>query len=323
MIEPLYDSVIVGAGPGGLSAAMMLGRARRRVLVIEDATPRNRFASHMHAVLGFDGAPLEELGRRARLELTQYDVTFVRGTATAVESDADHLVVHTSTGTFRTRTVVNAVGAADELAPIDGLRELWGKKVLHCPYCHGWEVRDKRLAVIATPLMGLFQAQLLRQWSATLTAFVADAGTADEAALRQMSDRGTVVNSSKVVSVGTRPDGAINITTEDGGITTVDAIFTGSTLVPRDSYLPQGLARTESGFLAVDEGGRTTHRQIWTVGNAASPYANVPMSMGNGSAVGGAVNLHLVERDTADAIAARSDEDSSGHSHPIACNYEP
>src|SRR5690606_23977591 len=98
MSEPDYNPLIIGAGPGGLSAAMMLGRARRRILVIDDATPRNRYAAHMHAVLGFDGAPPEELTRRGRLELAQYDVAFVSAAVTAVEEITGALLVHTPGG---------------------------------------------------------------------------------------------------------------------------------------------------------------------------------------------------------------------------------
>ncbi|ACZ31248.1 FAD-dependent pyridine nucleotide-disulphide oxidoreductase [Xylanimonas cellulosilytica DSM 15894] len=297
MTQEHFDTIVVGAGPGGLSAAMMLGRARRRVLVLDDDLPRNRFAHHMHAVLGFDGAPPEELRRRARLELNQYDVTFAPGHATEADASSDEVVVRTETGLHRGRTLINATGAADELAPIDGLADLWGRRVLHCPYCHGWEVRGKRLAVIATPAMGLFQAQLLRQWSTHLTAFVADAGTTDDATLMRMRALGTRVSTAPVTALAPRPDGAVDVCCADGSVTTVDAIFTGSVLAPRDTYLPQSLARLGTGFLELGSDGRTSHDRIWAVGNAAAPYANVPMSMGDGSAVGGAVNLFLVEED--------------------------
>lgn len=321
MDDILYDTVIIGAGPGGLSAAMMLGRARRKVLVLDDGTPRNRFTSHMHAVIGFDGATPDELLRQGRLQLAQYDVTFAVATVTAVDDLSNILLVRASSKSFRTRTLISAAGARDELADIDGLHDLWGKKVLHCPYCHGWEVRDQRLAVIATQSMGLFQAELLRQWSPNLTAFIADAGIIDDTVLRRIEARGTAVNPERVTAVSTREDGTVDILTEDGGMTTVDAIFTGSTLAARDTYLPEILRRSESGFLELDGDGRTSHEKMWAAGNAASPYGNVPMSMGNGSAVGGAVSLALIEMDT--AVVMQQIHENTGDTAPpsIACNY--
>ncbi|WP_300264949.1 NAD(P)/FAD-dependent oxidoreductase [Microbacterium sp.] len=312
----LYDSTIIGGGPAGLSAAMMLGRARRRILIVDDESPRNRFTQHMHAVVGFDGAAPDELRRRGRLELAQYDVTFVTSSTTRVDDDGDRLRVQTDAGSYATRTLINATGAVDELAPIDGLAQLWGSRILHCPYCHGWEVRDKRIAVIATALMGLFQAELLRQWTSTLTAFIADAGAVDETAIERMKARGTQVNAEPVERISRRADGALDIVTRDGVATTVDAVFTGSTLIPRDLGLPDALERTSTGFLVVDGNGRSNHPRIWSAGNAANPYANVPMSMGNGSAVGGAVNLALVEEDSALVLSAAAEELPA-----IACNY--
>lgn len=297
--DQLFDTVIVGAGPAGLSAAMMLGRARRRVLLLDDGHPRNRFASHMNAVVGFDGAPPTELRRRGRAELTAYDVTVHDTRVVRVDSAEDRLTVHTAAGAIPTRSLVDASGAADELADIPGLAELWGDLVLHCPYCHGWEVREKRIAVIATPGMGLFQAQLLRQWTPSLTAFVAEAGDIDADARKRAVATGTAVDHRHVRRLARRSDGAADIVTDDDAVTVVDAVFTGSTLRPNDAYLPADLDRGPDGFLTLNPTGRSSHERIWAVGNAAMPFANVPMSMGSGSAVGGAVNLALIEEDAA------------------------
>ena len=301
-----YDAIIVGAGPAGLSAAHMLGRARRSVLVIDGAEPRNRFASAMHGVLGIDNLPPAELRSRGRTELEPYDVTFLDGQVDLVTASDDAVTAHLDAQTFTARALVAATGVTDALPDIPGLAEHWGTRVLHCPYCHGWEVRGQRLAVIATSTMSPFQAQLVRQWSDRITAFTAAAEPLDTETMQRLSARGTTIVPSPVTSVTVAADGALALHTEDGVTTPADAIFLGTALHPRDEFLPEDLVRidTEHGpLLRTDPSGRTSHPRIWAAGNITNLAANVPMSMGAGSAIGGAVNASLMFEDTDRAIA--------------------
>src|SRR5689334_4196645 len=148
-----WDVIVVGGGAAGLSAALTLGRARRRVLVIDAGAPRNRFAAHAHGFLGHDGIDPAELLDRGRDEARAYGATIRLGAVERVE-DADHGLAVTLAGgeSLSTRALVVASGLTDVLPDIPGLAELWGKGVLHCPYCHGWEVREQRLGVLATSL---------------------------------------------------------------------------------------------------------------------------------------------------------------------------
>ncbi|MGC2938884.1 MULTISPECIES: NAD(P)/FAD-dependent oxidoreductase [unclassified Brevibacterium] len=301
-----FEAIVIGAGPAGLSAAHMLGRAQRSVLVIDAGEPRNRFADRMHGVLGLDTLPTQKLRDIGRSELAPYNVTFVDGWVTRAVANDDAAIVDLVDRSFSARRVIAATGVRDGLPDIPGLAEHWGTRVLHCPYCHGWEVRGQHLAVIATDTMSPYQAQLVRQWTDSLTAFTAAAEPLDELTRKRLRARNTIVNPSRVASVAEAQDGTLQITTEDGSLTAVDAIFLGTTLTPRDDFLPPDLERTvtdHGAFLAVDASGRTSHPRIWAAGNLANIYANVPMSMGAGSALGGAVNADLMHEDTRTAMA--------------------
>ena len=159
MEQPQWDVVVIGGGPAGLSAALMLGRARRRVLVIDAGSPRNRFASHMHGVLGNDGTAPAVLLERGRAELAKYAVQVQAGSVERVdEIDGIVRVAIAGTGEIMASALIVATGLSDELPTIPGLVERWGRSVLHCPYRHGWEVRGQRLRVLITSPLGLHHA---------------------------------------------------------------------------------------------------------------------------------------------------------------------
>ena len=160
-----WDCIIVGAGPAGLNAALVLGRARRRVLVLDSAQPRNYATHEMHGVLGHDGLDPADLRARGRTELGRYGVEVV--TAEVQKADAlDGTVrITSSRGAYPTRTVLLATGLLDEVPDIPGFAEVWGTTAHTCPYCDGFEHRDERLAILAAGARGEHLAILLRQWS--------------------------------------------------------------------------------------------------------------------------------------------------------------
>ena len=158
-----YDVVIVGGGAAGLSAALVLGRARRSVAVIDAGAPRNAPAAHMQGFLSRDGMPPAELLAAGRDEVTGYGVEIVDDAVVKIEPG---FVVHlASGGTVSARRILVTTGVTDDLPAIAGVRERWGRDLLHCPYCHGWEVRDQPLGVLGTHPGAVLHAQLVRQWS--------------------------------------------------------------------------------------------------------------------------------------------------------------
>lgn len=303
--SPEWDAVVIGGGPAGLQAALMLGRARYRTLVVDSGSPRNRFAAHMHGVLGNEGAAPAELVARGREEAARYGVQFIDGVVDRVCDATPHRlrVTLASSATHETRALIVASGMSDELPAIPGLAERWGATVLHCPFCHGWEVADRRIGVLAASGTAIHQAQMLRQWSERVTLFAGALHPLDPALEARLRSRGIEIVTAPVVEIsgeGTRIDA---VRTEDGGEFAIDALFTMGGVRLHDGFLVDlGLTRVEMPFgmgsvLAVDAVGRTSHPRIWAVGNVVNPAANVPMSIGAGAAAGGAVAGALVEWD--------------------------
>lgn len=271
--------------------------------MIDGGSPRNRFAAHMHGVLGNEGVAPGDLTRRGREEAEHYGVKFIRSGVETVESGNAGLTIVTGDGNHRARALVVATGITDELPGIPGLEKLWGKTVLHCPYCHGWEVADRRLGVLATSPGALDQVQLLRQWSAHITLFSADLGALESATAQRLQSRDIRIVTSRVTGILGDGETISSVRTEDGKVTEIDAIFTAGVPRPHDEFLAgldlkrEDLPSGQGSFIAVDETGKTSHDRIWAVGNVVDPSANVPTSIGTGSLAGGAVNSDLVDED--------------------------
>ena len=303
----LWDSIVIGGGASGLAAALALGRSLRSVLVLDAAAPRNRFADHMHTVLGHEGLPPAELLRTGRTEAARYGAAFHPAQVTRVSEAQNDAGPRSMAITLEdgqqlfARTVIAATGVSDRLPEIPGLAERWGTSVLHCPYCHGWEVRGQRLGVLATSSLGLHQAELLRQWSDRLTFFSAAAGELEPETVTRLESRGVVIEPTPVAEVRGEGSALSSVTLEDGRSIGVDALFTAAVLVPQEDYLrPLALARAENmagSFIEVDMTGRTSHDRIWAPGNLSSPMANVPMAVSAGTMAGAAANMALVSED--------------------------
>ncbi|MBD3940353.1 FAD-dependent oxidoreductase [Microbacterium sp. NEAU-LLC] len=306
-MENEWDAVVIGGGTAGLSAAQMLGRSRRRTLVIDSGMPRNRFAEHMHGVLGHDGSSPTGLLATGRDEARAYGVEFAAGVVIDLADEGAVLRVTREDGSVDTaRAVVITTGIRDELPDVPGLREEWGRTVLHCPYCHGWEVAGRRLAVLATSAASLHQVELVRQLSDDVTVFTGEPW--DESAIVRLSARDIRIVAAPVRAVTGR-DGALAIETEAGEEVVVDALFTGGTPVLDLGYADGlRLARAEApgSPLVADLRGATSHPRVFAAGNVTGPFGNVPLSMGAGSMAGAGANAMLAAEDFDRAVEERT-----------------
>ncbi len=312
------DVVIVGGGPAGLSAALSLGRARRRVIVVDAGTPRNRTAPHMHGVLGHDGLSPLRLLERGREEVAGYGVRIIRGEVTAVHAGvADGgdgaamnvgaaIEVETADEVVRTRRLLVATGLEDVLPDIPGLREQWGRGVVVCPYCDGWEHRNDVIGVVATSPRSIEQAQLLRQWSDRVIYFANGFGEPSAEELAALGRRGIHLELGSVTGLRIDADRVTGVQV-GGRVVSVGVVFTGPALRPRDALLRSLGAMTTEGPLGtwvdVDDDGRTSVPGVWAVGNVVNSRSNVSVSMGLGSLVAGALNADLVADDIARTLA--------------------
>ncbi|NDK33140.1 NAD(P)/FAD-dependent oxidoreductase [Nesterenkonia haasae] len=305
-----WEVVVVGGSAAGLSAALTLGRARRRTLVLDTGTPRNRFADHMHGVLGNEGVSPEDLIGRGRAECSSYGVVFddvevqtVREAPRTPDGGPQRLQVELTDGRhLETRALIAASGVTDLLPEVPGLAPRWGKTVAHCPYCHGLEFADGRIGVLGFSPAGLHQAELLRQWTDQLTLFSAGMGELDLEQVLRLESRGVAIEPSPVEQIRGEPDGVAEVVLANSETHEFDALFTASQMRPNDSYLDElALERNDSPFggnyIAADATGKTSHQQVWVAGNINQAPANVSISIAAGSYAGGMCNLALTSED--------------------------
>lgn len=306
MTTETYDVVVIGGGAAGLSAALVLGRARRAVAVVDAGAPRNAPATHMQGFLSRDGMPPDELLRVAREEVRGYGVTLIDDHVTEIETGFS---LRLAAGRrIVARRLLFATGATDELPEIAGARERWGRDFLHCPYCHGWEVRDRAIGVLGTNPGSIDHAHLLREWSSDIVVFTHTLAVAgpERAALET---RGIEIVDGRVVRFSIEDDRLTAVVLADGRAVRRDAVFIRPTLHGRSGSLAAslGCAVDEGGFVEVDAAGRTSVPGVWAAGNAANPKAQVITAAGEGSAAAIEINNDLVREDVMKTRASIAD----------------
>jgi thioredoxin reductase len=299
-----YDVAIIGGGAAGLSAALVLSRARRRVLVVDAGAPRNASAAHMHGYLSRDGlapAALLDAGRR---EVCGYGGEVITDAVTDVDqSNGSNVGLRLSSGRHvSARRLLVATGLRDELPDVPGLRERWGRDVLHCPYCHGWEVRNQRLGVLADGSPDTVKyAQIVRQWAGDVVLFV-PAETLIEQQRTELAARMIDIVEGEVARVVVEEDRLVGLQTEAGRIVLRDALFVPPRFVPNTDLLVALGCELHDGWAVKDGTGRTTVAGVWVAGNVANPRAQVITAAGEGSAAAIAINADLVDDDVRAAV---------------------
>jgi thioredoxin reductase len=310
------DAVVIGGGAAGLNGALMLARSRRSVVVIDSGTPRNAPADGVHGLLALDGTPPTELLERGRAEVRRYGATVVTGevikAAPAEPSavgDPRFTVTLADGATLHARRLLVATGLRDVLPDVPGLAEHWGRGLVHCPYCHGWEVRDEPIGVLATGPASVHQALLFRQLTDDLVYFTRGTQLDDDTRVR-FAARGIRVVEAAVEQVVATDDGAVAGVRLAGGQLVARRVLTvATTMLPRTegledlglptADLPHGMGR----HVATGMAGTTDVPGVWVAGNAADPSAQVGASAAAGALAGAHLNADLVTADTAAALA--------------------
>jgi thioredoxin reductase len=293
---PSYDVVVVGGGAAGLSAALVLGRARRRVAVVDAGAPRNAPAAHMQGFLSRDGMSPADLLAAGRVEVTGYGVELVEDQVVGIEDG--FMVRLADSRELKARRILVATGVRDELPEIPGVRERWGRDLLHCPYCHGWEVRDQPLGVLGTQPGSVQHAQVIRQWSDDVAFFVHTYDLTSAEGV-QLEARGVRIVRGEVARLVVEDDRLTGVGLTDGRVIARTAVFIRPRNVPHADGLLAGLrcAVDEAGFVIVDATGRTSTAGVWAAGNVVDPRAQVITAAGAGSAAAIAINADLVQED--------------------------
>ncbi|AGL20042.1 FAD-dependent pyridine nucleotide-disulfide oxidoreductase [Actinoplanes sp. N902-109] len=284
---------MIGGGAAGLSGALMLARSRRSVVVIDAGAPRNAPADGVHGLLGREGMPPAELLARGRQEVETYGGHVQSGTVVDVHRLDDGFAVRLGDGsTVHGRRILVASGLADELPDVPGLRERWGRDVVHCPYCHGWEVRDRAIGVLATGPNSVHQALLFRQLSADVVFFANGTG--------QVPGADIEVVEGTLAGLAVADDRITGVRLADGRVVQREVVAVATRLVARVGFLAGlGLKPEEhpSGMgehIAADATGRTGQPGVWIAGNATDLSAQVGASAAAGALAGAHINADLV-----------------------------
>ncbi|MEV4223443.1 FAD-dependent oxidoreductase [Nonomuraea sp. NPDC049725] len=316
MMKTQYDVIVVGGGAAGLSGALTLARARRSVLVIDSGLPRNAPASGMHNYLGREGIAPSEFLAIGREEAASYGAEIVTGVAvTAERLDGGGFRVELEDGTTRTAArLLVTTGLVDELPEVAGVAERWGREVLHCPYCHGYEVRDRRIGVLASGPMAVRQALLWRQWSDRVTLFLNDVPSPSGEDLEQLAARDIAVVGGKVTGLEVTDDALTGVNLADGRAVPVEAVVVAPRFTARAGVLAGlGLEPVDhemaghvlGSHIAADPTGATEVPGVWVAGNVANVAEVVIGSVAAGVKAAGAINADLVAEETREAVAAR------------------
>lgn len=300
-----YDVVIVGGGAAGLSGALVLARARRRVAVVRGGAPRNAPAEHMHGFLSRDGMPPAELLATGAAEVTSYGAELIDDVVVGAErtAESDYTLRLRGGGALRARRVLVATGLRDELPELPGVRERWGRDVLHCPYCHGYEIRDQPIGVLGGAESGALAravhlALLLPQWSDDVV-FFPNAMPLSESDRARLDARRVRLIEGEVARFVV-DDRLRGVELADGRAVPRTAMFVTPAFRANDDVLVGlGCAFDADGWVVTDATGRTSVPGVWAAGNVADRAAQVISAAGAGSTAAIAINGDLVSADIA------------------------
>ena len=314
-MDERYDVVVIGGGAAGLSGALALSRARRAVLVVDDGTPRNAPAGHVHNYLGREGVPPAQLLADGRAEMAGYGGQFVDGRVDRAEREDDGFRVALDDGaTVRARRLLVTTGLVDELPDIPGVAELFGSDVLHCPYCHGWEVRDQPVGILGGA-MGVHQALMWRQWTADVTLFQHTGPAPTDEEREQLAARDISLVTGAVAGLELDGGRRAGVRLADGTVVPRRALVVSPRFTARAGMLASlGLEAVPmemnghviGSYVPADPMGATAVPGVWVAGNVADLRAQVIASAAAGLNAAAAVNADLIAEDVRLAVAARS-----------------
>ena len=290
-----YDVIVVGGSYAGMAAALQLLRARRSVLIVDAGQRRNRFVSEAHGFLGFDGADPAQIAATARAQLHQYPgLTWIDGAVTRADGTRDRFTITLADGgQHHARRLLFANGVADELPQIDGLAERWGTSVFHCPYCHGYELDQGRIGVIASGPNSLHQAMLLPEWG-DVTLLVNEALALDSAQQAELSARGVSIAQGPIA----RLSGHADVVLSSGQVLEFAGLFAAPTCAPASDIAQQmGAKIVENAMgrmIATDDMKQTNLAGVFACGDTARMPHSLSLAVGDGAWAGATIHRSLV-----------------------------
>lgn len=295
-----FDVIIIGGSYAGLSAAMALGRALRNVLVINAGQPANRQTPHAHNFITHDGETPASISAKAKQQVLEYPtITFKTGIAVAASREGDLFVIATDAGeTYTGRKLLFATGVVDVMPDIPGVAECWGISVLHCPYCHGYEVRNQPTAVLANGDIGYEFSKIINNWTKDLTLLTNGPSTLTTKQTAALQKHNITINQNPIISIS-QQNGYLNaVGFQDGSSLALNAMyaklpFTQTCTLPHDL----GCEFTDAGFIKVDEMQATSVNGIFAAGDNTTMFRSLTIAIAQGNKAGAMINHQLVSED--------------------------
>lgn len=304
--DRFYDAIIVGGGPAGLSAALALGRCRRRVLLFDDGRPRNAASPNAHGFFTRDGTAPDQLRQLGREQLAQYDVRIL-DERVAWASPAQHgFAIRSTSGTFRARKLLLATGIVDEVPALPGLSELYGRSVFHCPLCDGWEWRERQLAAYGNSASAVELALALTVWSPDVV-LCTDGWTALSARHRdELAAHDVALNTRRVAALEGSAGQLHAVLFADGERVPRDALFFAARTAPRSQLAAQlGCASPDDSAITTDPREQACRDGVYVIGDASQDVNFIAVAVAEGFRAGCAANRALRQEDTAARLATR------------------
>lgn len=294
-----FEVAIVGGSTAGLSAALTLGRTLRRTIVLDGGAPRNQPAGHAHNFFTRDGTPPAELLRIAREQLQPYDTVHLRqATVTTAQQTDSGFLLTTGDGTpFLAQKVILATGVKDDLADIPGLRELWGNRVIHCPYCHGWEVRRKPVCVIANGEAAEHYAITLSNWHHNITFLTNGENQISAEMMEKFAEKGYKVNTATIAALAASGDG-VKVTLQNGEVLETGAVYYRPEKLRFHNSLAEqlGCELSPEGVVTVNPLYETTVPGVFAAGDLTHPGLHqLYMAVAGGHLAGTNANRQLTQ----------------------------
>ena len=295
-----YEILIIGGSYAGLSAAMALGRAMRKVLILDSGTPCNRFTPHSHNFITLDGEKPQVIAAKAKEQVLQYPtVSFENTRAVSGKKVGDWFEITTKTGVVYTaKKLIFATGVKDLLPEIKGFEAAWGKTIIHCPYCHGYEVRNVKTGIFANGEFAMHYAQLIRNWTPDLTLFTNGKSTLTLEQTEKLARFNIPLVAQKIVEF-VHDEGKIKqVIFDDGSMFHLEAIYAKPPF-EQQSSIPEmlGCSLTEMGLIQVDMFQKTTIPNVFAVGDSTSMMRSVAFAVNSGNIAGAVLNNLMTEEE--------------------------
>lgn len=298
MNNQLFDVIIVGGSYAGLSAALSLGRCMRSVLVIDNGNPCNRQTPHSHNFLTNDGKDPITIREEAKKEVLNYPtIIFLADTVLDITPTNSGFDVTTKgSANYQSKKVLFATGVIDTIPKIEGFSDCWGKSILHCPYCHGYEVKNKKLGVLGNGDMGYELAKTICHWGKELKLFTNGTSTLSPEEVQLLNHNGITVVENEITAIQHEGGYIKTLEFEDTEAEPLDALFTQLPFI-QQSDIPEklGFECTDNGFIKVNKSMETSMPGIYAAGDCLTLFRSVANAVAAGNKAGALINKKLID----------------------------